>query len=98
MSPRRRCFTGAGDNHGMEATTGVFDPFPGWDGSTAGARALQAQLAAQVSLEDAFAVPLRTPSAFVGKRPAKTPTLQTARRFAVAHEIEARILGFQRAK
>jgi deoxyribonuclease V len=40
------------------------DPFPGWDGSVAGARALQAQLAAQVVLEDDFAVPLRTVAGF----------------------------------
>ncbi len=39
-------------------------PFPGWDGSIAGARALQAQLAAQVSLQDALAEPLRTVAGF----------------------------------
>lgn len=39
-------------------------PFPGWDGTTAGARVLQAKLAAQVSLQDDFAVPLRTIAGF----------------------------------
>lgn len=36
----------------------------GWDGSTAGARALQQQLAAQVVLRDGFAKPLRTIAGF----------------------------------
>ncbi len=40
------------------------DPFPGWDGSIAGARALQAALAAQVSLHDALPMPLRTVAGF----------------------------------
>lgn len=39
------------------AAGGAFD---GWDGSVAGARALQGQLAAQVLLKDRFATPLRT--------------------------------------
>ena len=33
--------------------------FPGWDGTVAGARRLQQQLAAQVRLRDEFPVPLR---------------------------------------
>ena len=33
--------------------------FPGWDGTIAGARSLQAQLAAQVRLQDEFPAPLR---------------------------------------
>ncbi|AKC85631.1 deoxyribonuclease V [Pseudoxanthomonas suwonensis] len=45
-------------------TADASSPFPGWDGSIAGARALQAQLAAQVSLQDAFAEPLRTVAGF----------------------------------
>jgi deoxyribonuclease V len=48
----------------MEATVTVVDPFPGWDGSIAGAHALQAGLAARVSLVDGFAVPLRTIAGF----------------------------------
>ncbi len=40
------------------------DPFPGWDGSIAGARALQAELAARVRLEDGFVAPLRTVAGF----------------------------------
>ncbi|KAF1688112.1 deoxyribonuclease V [Pseudoxanthomonas broegbernensis] len=40
------------------------DPFPGWDGSLAGARTLQAQLAAQVNLDDGFVTPLRTLAGF----------------------------------
>lgn len=40
------------------------DAFAGWDGSIAGARVLQAQMAAQVVLEDGFAVPLRTVAGF----------------------------------
>ena len=43
----------------VEAAT-VSNPFPGWDGSIAGARALQAQLAARVRLEDDFHGPPRT--------------------------------------
>lgn len=39
-------------------------PFPGWDGSIAGARALQRELAALVSLQDDFTVPLRTIAGF----------------------------------
>lgn len=42
----------------------VAHPFPGWDGSIAGARALQATLAARVVLEDRFTVPLRTVAGF----------------------------------
>lgn len=38
----------------------MIDPFPGWDGSIAGARALQEELAARVRLEDGFTTPLRT--------------------------------------
>lgn len=45
-------------------TAHASSPFPGWDGSIAGARALQAQLAAQVSLQDALAEPLRTVAGF----------------------------------
>lgn len=39
----------------------AIDPqcFPGWDGTVAGARRLQAQLAAQVRLRDEFSTPLR---------------------------------------
>ncbi|HTN30404.1 MAG TPA: deoxyribonuclease V [Pseudomonas sp.] len=39
----------------------AIDPqcFPGWDGTVAGARLLQAQLAAQVRLRDEFSTPLR---------------------------------------
>ncbi|KAF1691450.1 deoxyribonuclease V [Pseudoxanthomonas koreensis] len=48
----------------MEASVDVVDPFPGWDGSTAGARALQAELAARGSLEDGFVVPLRMIAGF----------------------------------
>lgn len=40
------------------------DPFPGWDGTLAGARRLQAGLAARVSLEDGFHAPLRTVAGF----------------------------------
>lgn len=40
------------------------NPFPGWDGSIAGARTLQARLAARVVLEDRFATPLRTVAGF----------------------------------
>lgn len=43
----------------VEAAT-VSNPFPGWDGSIAGARALQAQLAARVRLDDDFHDPPRT--------------------------------------
>ena len=43
----------------VEAAT-VSNPFPGWDGSIAGARALQAQLAAGVRLDDDFHDPPRT--------------------------------------
>ena len=39
-------------------------PFADWDGSIAGARTLQRTLAAQVSLEDGFAQPLRTLAGF----------------------------------
>jgi len=39
-------------------------PFGDWDGSIAGARALQTQLAAQVSLEDDFATPPRLIAGF----------------------------------
>ena len=48
----------------MDVAAAVIDPFPGWDGSIAGARALQAQLAARVSLVDGFAPPLRTIAGF----------------------------------
>lgn len=48
----------------MEATADLVDPFPGWDGSIAGARALQAALAARVSQVDGFAVPLCTIAGF----------------------------------
>lgn len=40
------------------------DPFPGWDGSIAGARQLQRQLAAQVRLQDALADAPRTVAGF----------------------------------
>ena len=43
----------------VEAAT-VSNPFPGWDGSIAGARALQAQLATRVRLYDDFHDPPRT--------------------------------------
>jgi len=41
-------------------------PFGDWDGSTAGARRLQTQLAGQVSLQDAFPVPRRIAGVDVG--------------------------------
>lgn len=40
--------------------TGVAQAIEGWDGSVAGARAMQAALAARVVLKDAFPTPLRT--------------------------------------
>lgn len=40
------------------------DPFPGWDGSVAGARVLQAELAAKVSLHDDVPQPPRTIAGF----------------------------------
>lgn len=40
--------------------TGVAQVIEGWDGSVAGARAMQAALAARVVLKDAFPTPLRT--------------------------------------
>ncbi|GAB3513471.1 deoxyribonuclease V [Pseudoxanthomonas daejeonensis] len=46
------------------SSTHGFEAFPGWDGSVAGARTLQAQLAAQVVLEDVFPRPLRTVAGF----------------------------------
>ena len=48
----------------MALPASATDPFPGWDGSIAGARALQAELAAQVSLRDDFVVPLRSIAGF----------------------------------
>ena len=48
----------------MDTRATATDPFPGWDGSNAGARALQAQLAARVSLQDHFPAPLRTIAGF----------------------------------
>ena len=48
----------------MTASASASDPFPGWDGSIAGARALQAGLAERVSLADGFVQPLRTVAGF----------------------------------
>ena len=48
----------------MDRPASASDPFPGWDGSTAGARTLQAQLAARVRLHDDFRRPLRTIAGF----------------------------------
>ena len=48
----------------MQWQVSRIEPFPGWDGSSAGARVLQAQLAAQVSLQDQLATPLRTIAGF----------------------------------
>ena len=48
----------------MQRQVSRIEPFPGWDGSSAGARVLQAQLAAQVSLQDQLATPLRTIAGF----------------------------------
>jgi deoxyribonuclease V len=61
---RRQDFTRRVHNRPMTLPASATNPFPGWDGSTAGARALQATLAAQVSLEDGFATPLRTIAGF----------------------------------
>ena len=48
----------------MQRQVSRIEPFPGWDGSSAGARVLQAQLAAQVSLHDDYTRPLRTIAGF----------------------------------
>ena len=48
----------------MARPVSPIDPFPGWDGSIAGARALQAELAAKVSLQDDFPRPVRTVAGF----------------------------------
>ncbi|UWX03544.1 deoxyribonuclease V [Pseudoxanthomonas sp. NC8] len=48
----------------MVGLASVGNPFPGWDGSFAGARTLQESLAAQVSLADGFRIPLRTIAGF----------------------------------
>jgi len=48
----------------MVETASVDNPFPGWDGSIAGARTLQAQLASRVILHDGFPTPLRTVAGF----------------------------------
>ena len=48
----------------MVALASVATPFPGWDGTFAGARTLQEKLAAQVSLTDDFRTPLRTIAGF----------------------------------
>ena len=46
------------------AASATLPAFDGWDGSIAGARALQAQLAAKVSLEDDLASPPRLIAGF----------------------------------
>lgn len=48
----------------MVETASVANPFPGWDGSIAGARLLQAQLASRVVLRDDLPTPLRTVAGF----------------------------------
>jgi len=48
----------------MDPRSTATSPFPGWDGTPAGARALQARLAAQVSLQDDFATPLHAIAGF----------------------------------
>jgi len=63
------------------------DEIPGWDGSTAGARALQEQLAKQVRLRDGFPKPIATVAGFSvdrgdGDRPAAVVLLD-ARDFSL---------------
>ena len=48
----------------MDPSVSATEAFAGWDGSSAGARALQAQLATQVSLRDDLPAPLRTIAGF----------------------------------
>ena len=51
------------------------EAFPGWDGSIAGARVLQDELAQRVLLRDSFTKPLRTIAGFDGP----TPTTRSQR-------------------
>ena len=48
----------------MVELASVGNPFPGWDGSFAGARTLQEKLAARVTLTDDFRIPLHTVAGF----------------------------------